>query len=118
MIESFRDLDVYKKAFLLSVSIHRTSRSFPKEEQFGLTNQIRRSSKSICANLAEGFGKQRFSKAEFKRFIAIAQGSAHEVLVWIDYCKEFEYVDKTVYEEWANQTNSIIRMLNGLYNKV
>lgn len=118
MIESFRDLEVYKKAFLLSSKIHKESQSFPKMEQHALADQIRRSSKSICAHLAEGFGKQKASKAEFKRFISTALGSAHEVLVWIDYAIEFNYISQKLRQEWISQIETIIKMLHGLYAKV
>jgi four helix bundle protein len=67
-IKSFEDLDVFQRAYALSLIIHKASLAFPKVEQFGLAEQVRRASKSICANLAEGFGKQRDSSAEFKGF--------------------------------------------------
>ena len=64
----------------------------PKVEQYRLGDQIRRASKSICANLAEGFGKQSYSKAEFKRFIQMSIGSADEMRVWIRYCHDLGYI--------------------------
>jgi four helix bundle protein len=64
-------------------TIHRISLQFPQIEQYGLADQIRRASKSICANLAEGFGKQSQSTAEFKRYIQISIDSADEMRVWI-----------------------------------
>jgi four helix bundle protein len=87
-IKSFEDLDVFQRAYALSLIIHKVSLAFPKVEQFGLAEQVRRASKSICANLAEGFGKQRDSSAEFKRFLLIAIGSCEEMQVWIRYCKD------------------------------
>jgi four helix bundle protein len=80
--KSFEDLAVFKLAYRLSLEIHRASLDFPAIEQRALAEQIRRASKSICANLAEGFGKQVASPPEFKRFLAMAIGSADEMRVW------------------------------------
>ena len=102
MILSFKDLDVYQKAFQASLDIHRRSNDFPSEERYGLTDQIRRSSKSICANIAEGFAKQKASKAEFKRFLLIAYGSANDVLVWIEYCRSLEYITPETAQHWED----------------
>jgi len=71
---SFEELEVFQRAYKLSLEIHRLSLEFPKREQYGLGEQIRRASKSICANIAEGFAKQSFSVQEFKRYISIAVG--------------------------------------------
>lgn len=117
-IASFRDLEVYKKAYAISVNIHKTSLTFSKIEQYARADQIRRTTKSICANIAEGFAKQRSSKAEFKRFLLIALGSASETLVWIDYCHDMEYIDENIYKTWRSEYESIHRMLNAFYSKV
>ncbi len=82
LIKTYEDLDVFKSAFTLSVEIHRVSLEFPKIEQYALADQLRRSSKSICANIAEGFGKQQLSKLEFRRFLLMALGSSEETSVW------------------------------------
>jgi four helix bundle protein len=89
MPKSFEDLAVFKLAYRLSLEIHRASLDFPAIEQRALAEQIRRASKSICANLAEGFGKQAASPAEFKRFLAMAIGSADEMRVWTRYCLDW-----------------------------
>jgi hypothetical protein len=69
-VSSVEDLDVFRRAYAISLDLHQVSLKFPKIEQFGgLADQIRRASKSICANLAEGFGKQRQSNLEFKRYL-------------------------------------------------
>ena len=70
----FEDLEVFKRAHKLSLEVHALSLELPQIEQFALADQIRRASKSICVNLAEGFGKQSQSKAEFKRFILMSIG--------------------------------------------
>ena len=78
-VESFEDLEVFQRAYRLSLVVHRWTLSFPAIEQHALGDQIRRASKSICANIAEGYGRQKRSKAEFKRFVAMAIGSADEM---------------------------------------
>src|ERR1043165_10128738 len=91
-VSSVEDLDVFRRAYAISLDLHRTSLQFPKIEQFGgLADQMRRASKSICANMAEGFGKQRQSNAEFKRYLLMAIGSADEMQVWVKYCADLEY---------------------------
>ena len=90
----------------------------PKVEQFDLAGQIRRASKSICANLAEGFGKQSYSEAEFKRFIQMSIGSADEMRVWIRYCLDLGYADESTWQRWRDEYEAIAKMLNGLYGSV
>ncbi len=75
-VRSYEDLVVLQRADRVSLEDHRRSLVFPKIEQRALGDQVRRASKSICANIAEGFGKQRQSAAEFKRFLMMAMGSA------------------------------------------
>ena len=116
-IASFEDLDVFRRAYRASLDLHRASLHFPKIEQsFGLADQVRRSSKSICANLAEGFGKQRRSSAEFRRYLLMAIGSADEMQVWAMYCADLGYVDQTVCLAWRDEYRQIARMLQGLYS--
>ncbi len=75
-VVSFEDMEVFQRAYRVSLEIHRVSLGFPAVEQRALADQIRRASKSICANLAEGYGRQKGSKAEFARFIRMAIGSS------------------------------------------
>ena len=77
-VTPFEDLVVFQKAYRISLEIHRRSLTFPKIEQYALGDQVRRASKSVCANLAEGFGKQVHSKAEFRRFLMVSLGSAKD----------------------------------------
>ena len=92
IIKSFEDLDVYKKAYRLSLDIHSATLAFPKMEQYALADQMRRASKSICANLAEGFAKQRASSPEFKRFIVMSIASSDEMKVWLNYSRDLSYL--------------------------
>ena len=117
VIRDVEDLQVYRKAYLVSLEIHRTSLIWPKIEQYGLAEQMRRASKSICANLAEGFGKQSVSKAEFRRFILMAIGSADEMRVWVKYCEDLGYIEAVKAKVWSNEYRDIARMLTGLHGK-
>ena len=99
----FEELDVFKRAYKASLEVHRFSLTMPRIEQYSLADQLRRASKSICANLAEGFGKQSQSKAEFKRFILMAVGSADEMRVWIRYCFDLGYLDEATWQPLAQR---------------
>ena len=115
--ESFEDLEVFQRAYRLSLEVHRASLTFPKVEQSALGDQVRRASKSVCANIAEGFGKQLHSKAEFKRFLRIAMGSADEMRVWCRYCFDLGYVDEPTWQRWRDEYQSVAKMLQGLHRK-
>ena len=114
-VRGFEELEVFQRAYRLSLDIHQASLDFPRIEQFGLADQIRRTSKSICANLAEGFGRQSVSKPEFRRFVTMALGSADEMQVWTLYCRDLGYVDSDTAERWRGAYREIARMLTGLY---
>ena len=114
-IESFEDLEVFQKAYRISLDIHRVSLTFPKVEQYALGDQRRRASKSIPANIAEGFGKQSKSAAEFKRFLTMAIGSADEMRVWIRYAHDLGYIDRATWEGWRDEYQEIAKMLQGLH---
>jgi four helix bundle protein len=118
LIKSFRDLEVYKRAFRSSMIIHRESLTFPKVEQFALAGQLRRSSQSICANIAEGFGRQKSSPQEFKRFLVIAIGSCNETQVWLDYCLEMNYLSVELSASLQEDYEIILKMLHSLHAKV
>ena len=115
--KSFEDLEVFKRAYRLSLEAHRASLTFPKIEQFALADQIRRASKSIPANIAEGFGKQKKSLAEFRRFLRIAAGSADEMRVWSRYCLDLGYIDESTWKQWRDECHDIAKMLQGLDSK-
>ena len=116
-IRDVEDLTVYQKAYSISLEIHRASLLFPKIEQFALADQMRRASKSICANLAEGFGKQSGSTAEFKRFLMMAMGSADEMRVWVKYSEDLGYIPAKQAIAWRAEYQVIAKMLNGLHTK-
>lgn len=116
-IRDVEDLLVYRKAYAISLEVHRISLEFPKIEQFGLADQMRRASKSICANLAEGFGKQSVSKPEFKRFVSMAMGSADEMRVWVQYANDLGYLATPLAQAWRKEYRALARMLTGLHHK-
>ena len=113
----FEDLEVFRRAYALSLEVHKRSLDFPRIEQWALADQVRRASKSICANFAEGFGKQRQSRTEFHRFVLMALGSADEMQVWSLYCRDLGYVDGDVAERWRGEYREIARMLRGLHRR-
>lgn len=113
-LASFRELDVYRRAFALSLEIHKATLLFPAIEQYALAGQLRRASKSICANIAEGYAKQSFSLPEFLRFLGIAIASAVECAVWVDYAVALGYIDTECAEKWNQEFVVIERMLGKL----
>jgi four helix bundle protein len=113
-VKSFEDLRVFKRAYAISLDIHRASLALPEREQFALADQMRRASKSICANIAEGFGRQRSSSAEFRRFVSIAVGPCDEMQVWARYAADLGYTDPEVAEAWKREYVEIAKMLRGL----
>ena len=115
---SYKDLQVFQKAYQLSLEIHKVTIGFPIQEQFDITRQIRRASKSICANIAEGYAKQAYSKAEFKRFISISVGSSDEMQVWIQYSSDLGYIGQGHTFRWQQGYIEISKMLHALHKKI
>jgi four helix bundle protein len=113
-IEAFEDLEVFQRAYKISLEIHRASLTMPQIEQYALADQMRRASKSICVNLAEGFAKQSYSVAEFKRFIQMSIGSADEMRVWIRYGHDLGYLDQARWQRWRDEYQEIAKMLQGI----
>ena len=114
-VSSFEDLEVFQRAYRVSLEIHRKSLEMPQIEQYALGDQIRRASKSICANIAEGFAKQRRSSAEYKRYLLMVIGSADEMRVWSRYCLDLDYIDEATWHHWRDEYQEIARMLQGVY---
>lgn len=106
-VRSFEDLHVFQRAYTVSLDVHRASLRFPREEQYALADQMRRASKGICANIAEGFGRQRGSSAEFKRFLTIAIGSCEEMRVWTRYAVDLGYIDEAASAKWRGEYDEI-----------
>ena len=108
-------LDVFKRGYALSLEVHRTSQGFPKTEQYGgVADQLRRSSKSVCALLTEGSGRQARSDAEFRRYVVMALGSADEAKLWCCYARDLGLMDPARAQVWLDAYGEIARMLHGL----
>ncbi|ADV62501.1 S23 ribosomal protein [Isosphaera pallida ATCC 43644] len=111
-LQSYRDLEVWRKAMDLAVICYRVTRSYPKQELFGLTTQIRRASSSIPANIAEGQGRQ--STKEFLNFLSIARGSLKELETHLILSWRLHFLPKPILDDLLNQTETISRMIAGL----
>lgn len=118
LIKNPWDLEVFKLAYETSLAIHRKTLLFPKIEQYALASQLRRSSKSICANVSEGFIKQKYSRAEFARFLTIAEASACETQVWLKFAHDLDYIDTNEFQTWTEDFTSIVAMLAKLRSKL
>ncbi|MBK6748820.1 MAG: four helix bundle protein [Acidobacteria bacterium] len=115
-MKDFRTLSVWHKSHGLTLRIYEITRSFPKEELFGLTSQIRRASSSISANIAEGCGRD--SDGDFQRFLQIAFGSVNEVDYHLLLAFDLKIVDEVTYRELLENVIEIKRMLSSLIRKV
>lgn len=108
---SFRDLTVYKKAFELAMEIIDLSKTFPKEEKYSLTDQIRRSSRSVCSSSAEAYRKRRY-EAHFISKSSDADMENSETQVWLDFALSCKYLEKQVHEDLLKKSEEIGRLLN------
>ncbi len=115
---SVEDLEVFRLAYALSLELHRASQQWPKAEQYGgIADQLRRSSKAVCALLVEGAGRLPGSRAEFKRYVIMALGSADETKLWCRYGQDLNYVDAETAARWRNALGQVARMLHGLRDR-
>ena len=108
-MEDFKDLRVWAKAHELTLNIYQTTRSFPKEELYGLTSQMRRSAVSIGANIAEGCGRR--SDGEMRRFLQIARGSANELEYHLLLAKDLQLLQAAEFADMEARVHEIQRML-------
>ena len=112
----YRDLKVYQLAYKLALEIHEISKSFPPEEKYSLTDQIRRSSRSVPSNIAEAWKKRRYEKM-FVSKIVDAAGEAGETEVWLDFSKDFKYLEETKHNNLMTRYDEVNRMLYGMAEK-
>lgn len=115
-MKDFRELKVWQKAHQLTLAVYGITASFPREELYGLTSQLRRACASIPANLAEGCG--RHGDAEFARFCSIAIGSATELEYHLILAKDLKMIPPGDYQEMSNRTTELRRMLTVLHKKL
>jgi len=118
-IRNGEDFDVFKRAYALSLDLHRASLTFPKIEQYsGLADQLRRASRSVCGLIVEGQGRQLASPREFARYLVMAIGSAEEARLWCRYATDLGYAEVEQAEIWREELGHVIRMLQGLRSSV
>jgi four helix bundle protein len=113
-IRTYRDLDVYKASYEAALAVSKLSRRFPQIEQAELARQLRRSARSVPANIAEGWAK-RNSPQEFKRYLQMAVGSCHETRVWLDMSRDEGYITEKEHQDLAARYNHIGIMLHKLW---
>lgn len=108
---TFRDLTVYKKAFALAMHIFKVSKDFPKEERYSLTDQIRRSSRSVCVNVGEGYRKRQYP-AHFVSKASDADMENTETRLWLDFAYRCEYITDKVRVDLESKAAEIGKLLN------
>ncbi|MBA4301235.1 four helix bundle protein [Algoriphagus alkaliphilus] len=107
----YRDLIDYKKAFKLAMRIFEISKTFPREEKFSLTDQIRRSSRSICTNIGEGYRKRRYP-AHFISKLSDSDMENTETQVWLNFALACKYIEEVTFKELDQEVIEIGRLLN------
>lgn len=110
----FKDLIVYQKAFLQATEIYKESLKFPVEEKYSLIDQIRRSSRSVCVNLAEGYRKRDYKK-HFLLKITDCMGENSETEIWLDFALNCAYFSNDVYTNLKNLNDEVSRLLVFMY---
>lgn len=115
-IQHFRDLEVYRRAFNAAMLIHETSKGFPQEEKYSLVDQMRRSSRSVCSNIAEGWRKRRYP-AVFKNKLTDSMSEASETQCWLEFSLAFNYLEKSKFDVIDDEYEQIIAMLNSMEMK-
>jgi four helix bundle protein len=116
MAQDYRDLIVWQKAIELTVCIYRLTRTFPKEELYGLSSQMRRASVSVASNIAEGRG--RLNVAEFRQFLGLAQGSIYELQTQLIVAKSLTLGDENALTQAESISNEVSKMLTSFIQKL
>ncbi len=114
--QKFQELIVWQKAHQLTLKIYSITRSFPKDELYGLTSQIRRSTVSVAANIAEGYRKK--GKADKMRFLNISEGSIDETKYHLILAKDLEYIDLIIFEELMELAEEVSKLLTAYINAI
>ena len=115
-MRNFRKLSVWEKSHTLTLNIYKSTSSFPKEELYGLTSQMRRAASSIPSNIAEGCGRN--TQAQFARFLIIAFGSASELEYQLILSKDLSFINNEAFSELFEKITEVKRMLYSLIQKV
>ena len=116
MIESYRDLIVWQKSIELAKMIYKLTRKLPKEEMYGISDQLRRCAVSIPSNIAEGAG--RYNTKEYIHFLRVARGSKNELETQLIICEQIEYLNKDDITAPLQLSEEVGRMLNSLLTKL
>lgn len=111
----YKELLAYQKGFQLAMEIFELSKSFPNEEKYSLTDQIRRSSRSVCANIAESYRKRRYVN-HFISKLTDSDAENSETSVWLDFAVECKYISKEDYVNLINKSTEIGRLINYMIN--
>jgi len=114
-VGSFKDLIVYQKAYKLAMEIFEISKSLPKEEKYSLTDQIRRSSRSVTSCIAESWAKRRYEKA-FVSKLTDSLGEEYETECWLDYAKDCKYIQNDNHERILSEYDEVRKMLISMIN--
>ena len=113
MLRGHRDLKVFQRAFGLAMEIFNLTRHFPREEIYSLTDQMRRSSRSVAANIAEGFRKRRYPNMLVSK-LADCDGEATETQVWLDFALDCGYLSQNDHDRLIGGYEEVVRMLHGM----
>jgi four helix bundle protein len=116
LARSFRELDVYQNAMALAMRIFELSKRFPVEERYSLTDQLRRSSRSVCANISEAWRKRRY-QAAFLSKLSDAETEAAETQVWIELATKCGYLKRETFEELDDACDKVIAQLIRMANE-
>ncbi|EKE18431.1 MAG: S23 ribosomal protein [uncultured bacterium] len=114
-IKSFTDLNAWKEGHMMVLDIYEITKKFPKEEMFGLTNQIRRAVVSVTSNIAEGFSRNSYK--EKGQFYSIALGSVTEIQSQLLISRDVKYISKEEFDRIAEKTIIVNKLINGLLKK-
>jgi len=109
-INSFKELIVYQKAYRLSLEIFEQTKSFPKEEKYSLTDQVRRSSRSVAANIAEAWARKNYLKS-FVNKLTDSLGEEYETEVWLDISCDLKYVSKNIHDQLIKEYDEVRKIL-------
>jgi four helix bundle protein len=115
LIRTHHDLEVYQTAFNLAMMVFQKTKSFPKEERYSLTDQVRRSSRSVCANLAEAWRKRRY-EASFLSKLSDAEAEGAETQVWLEFAVQCGYLEVEVGQELSASYDNILGKIVTLIN--
>ena len=113
MIKSYKDLEIYQKAYQLAIEIHKLTMGYPQHETYELGRQLRTASKSIALNIGEGYGRKK-SAEEFKHFLTMAMSSCDEVRIQLDFSKDLKYISLEEHAELSEKYEVLGKQIHKL----